>query len=183
MASGSASAIVETLTAVEVRVATTVHAGTYAQARSINAAAFTSQVLEGNETLYGFDLFADDEVIVGRSAIMGVSYPDCTCARQATNASAMPSPHYLWCATMIRRCWPSADDEHTTLGRNGYTRLPADRLACAVANGSLLSDGTNKPTLSWCLNECKLKTHCSPSMIDCVASNARAAKNCNDHGC
>jgi hypothetical protein len=51
--------------------------GTYAQARSINAAAFRSQVLEGNETLYGFDLFDDDEVIPpGRSAIMGVSYPD-----------------------------------------------------------------------------------------------------------
>eukprot|EP01043_Picozoa_sp_COSAG02_P063032 COSAG02_NODE_8834_length_2426_cov_7.902970_2_plen_83_part_00 len=54
-----------------------VHVGTYAQARSINAAAFRSQVLEGNETLYGFDLFEDDEVITGRSAIMGISYPDC----------------------------------------------------------------------------------------------------------
>lgn len=54
-----------------------VHTGTYAQARSINAAAFNSQVLEGNETMYGFDLFEDDELIIGRSAIMGISYPDC----------------------------------------------------------------------------------------------------------
>jgi hypothetical protein len=30
--------------------------GTYAQARSVGAAAFTSQVLEGNETLYGFEV-------------------------------------------------------------------------------------------------------------------------------
>ena len=59
-----------------------VHPGTYAQARSINAVAYTSQVLEGNETLYGFDLFEDHEVIIGRSAITGISYPDCACACQ-----------------------------------------------------------------------------------------------------